>query len=179
MRCGVQGDKRGSALEARHCVLVGQRGLLRGCRAPDWGSKMPNSTSREVMDHLLYRYTRYERPSPVHLSPGHVAQRIRQCINFLCIVKRYRVLMVVRRNRERRRARVYSPPPPSLVAIWDTNTQGLNVWNRRGLYCVRGGVQGPIPAWSLCLCLTTKTKKKVAGIPSGRKRRRNKSPRQG
>lgn len=44
-----------------------------------------------------------------------------------------------------------------LLAIGDGIVQGLNAWNRRGLYCVRGGaLQGPSSTCASCACLATK-----------------------
>lgn len=159
MRCGVQGDERGSAFEVyTRYNIVSLSDNLDYCEAPslpDWGSKVPDSTSRVLIDHLPSRYTRYERLSPIQsttsnsftvgkLNPRtHVSQAHAAAHELVYRGIGTRSQQSYDGNMET--AKLPSLTPPALVAIGDANTQSLNVWNRRGLYCVRGGSRVLLP----------------------------------
>lgn len=62
------------------------------------------------------------------------------------------------------------PPPPQMpLAIGDAIVQGLNAWNQRGLYCVRGGASGYIhyTHCALCVCLATRLPAFISQVERG------------
>lgn len=143
------------------------------CEAPSPGLGLTGAglhLSCIVIDHLAFRYTRYERLSPILCTqncnspshpqsriyfPGHVSQKHAAVHELVHHGIGTGSQQSYDRDGDDEASESKLPAP---VAIGDARTQGLRVWNRSGLYCVRGGPPRPAP---LCLRFYTMPRRQV------------------